>query len=176
MNDLILMERYLLQIHCFDAATLELEYTLLTYPIVSPVSGYGPLGLGPRWIAYSGSPVPVPNTGRVSPQLLSLSPLVPPPGSNGSVVAYYAKESSKQLAAGIVTLGDVGYKKLSRYYSDLIPNGGGTMKQGNSGFKANGVTNGHIIDSEYAGMVRNLSQHIYLSVTLLSRMWLNNWS
>ncbi|KAM0887805.1 hypothetical protein ACQ4PT_028753 [Festuca glaucescens] len=137
------------QIHCFDAATLELEYTLLTSPIVSPVSGYGPLGLGPRWIAYSGSPVPVPNTGRVSPQLLSLSPLVPPPGSSGSVVAYYAKESSKQLAAGIVTLGDVGYKKLSKYYSDL--NGSGTMKQGN-GFKSNGV-NGHTIDSEYAGMV-----------------------
>ncbi|CAM0883285.1 unnamed protein product [Alopecurus aequalis] len=141
------------QIHCFDAATLELEYTLLTSPIVSPVSGYGPLGLGPRWIAYSGNPVPVPNTGRVTPQLLGLSPLVPPPGSNGSVVAYYAKESSKQLAAGIVTLSDVGYKKLSRYYSDLIPNGNGTMKQGNSGFKANGVTNGHTIDSEYAGMV-----------------------
>jgi hypothetical protein len=142
-----------LQIHCFDAATLELEYTLLTSPIVSPVSGYGPLGLGPRWIAYSGSPVPVPNKGRVSPQLLNLSPLVPPPGSNGSMVAYYAKESSKHLAAGIVTLGDVGYKKLSRYYSDL--NGSGTMKQGN-GFKANGVTNGHTTDSEYAGMVRNL--------------------
>ena len=130
----------LLQIHCFDAATLELDYTLLTSPIVSPISGYGPLGLGPRWIAYSGSPVPVPNTGRVSPQLLGLSPIVPPPGSNGSVVAYYAKESSKQLAAGIVTLGDVGYKKLSRYYSDMIPNGNGNIKQGNAGFKANGVT------------------------------------
>ncbi|KAE8773926.1 Breast carcinoma-amplified sequence 3-like protein [Hordeum vulgare] len=141
------------QIHCFDAATLELDYTLLTSPIVSPISGYGPLGLGPRWIVYSGSPVPVPNTGRVTPQLLSLSPIVPPPGSNGSVVAYYAKESSKQLAAGIVTLGDVGYKKLSRYYSDLIPNGNGNIKQGNAGFKANGVTNGHTIDSEYAGTV-----------------------
>jgi hypothetical protein len=155
------MKRYLLQIHCFDAATLELEYTLLTSPIVSPVSGYGPLGLGPRWIAYSGSPVPVPNTGRVSPQLLSVSPLVPSPGSNGSVVAYYAKESSKQLAAGIVTLGDVGYKKLSKYYSDL--NGSGTMKQGN-GFKANGVTNGHTIDSEYAGMVCNLSHQIHFFI------------
>lgn len=141
------------QIHCFDAATLEREYTILTSPIVSPISCYGPLALGPRWIAYAGSPVPVPNTGRVSPQLLSLSPLVPPPGSNGSVVAYYAKESSKQLAAGIVTLGDVGYKKLSKYCSDLIPNGNGTIKQGNSGFKANGATNGHAIDSEYAGMV-----------------------
>lgn len=142
------------QIHCFDAATMELDYTLLTSPIVSPISGYGPLGLGSRWIAYSGSPVPVPNTGRVSPQLLSMSPIVPPPGSNSSVVAYYAKESSKQLAAGIVTLGDVGYKKLSKYYSDLVPNGNnGTIKQANSGFKANGVTNGHTMDNEYAGTV-----------------------
>ena len=125
--------------------------------------------------AYSGSPVPVPNRGRVSPQLLSHSPLVPPPGSNGSVVAYYAKESSKQLASGIVTLGDVGYKKLSRYYSDLLPNASGTMKQGNLGFKANGVTNGHTIDSEYAGMVRNFSQHIhFISNFVISKLakWL----
>ncbi|KAL5221686.1 hypothetical protein ABZP36_026399 [Zizania latifolia] len=142
------------QIHCFDAATLEREYTILTSPIVSPISSYGPLALGPRWIAYSGHPTPVPNTGRVSPQLLNLSPLVPSPGSNGSVVAYYAKESSKQLASGIITLGDVGYKKLSKYCSDLIPNGNNGIKQGNSGPKSNGgTTNGHTIDSEYAGTV-----------------------
>jgi len=141
------------QIHCFDAATMEREYTVLTSPTVAQVSGYGPLGLGPRWIAYSGNPVPVPDTGRVSPQLLSLSPSVPPPGSNGSVVAYYAKESSKQLAAGIATLGEVGYNKLSKYYADFIPNGNGTIKQRSSGYKANGVTNGHLIDSEYAGTV-----------------------
>ncbi|KAF8663936.1 hypothetical protein HU200_055279 [Digitaria exilis] len=141
------------QIHCFDAATMEKGYTVLTSPTVAQISGYGPLGLGPRWIAYSGIPVPVPNTGRVSPQLLSLSPFVPPPGSNGSVVAYYAKESSKQLAAGIVTLGDVGYKKLSKYCADFIPNGNGIVKQRSSGYKANGATNGHLIDSEYAGTV-----------------------
>ncbi|CAL4954163.1 unnamed protein product [Urochloa decumbens] len=141
------------QIHCFDAATMEREYTVLTSPTVAQISGYGPLGLGPRWIAYSGIPVPVPDTRRVSPQLLSLSPFVPPPGSNGSVVAYYAKESSKQLAAGIVTLGDVGYKKLSKYCADFIPNGNGIVKQRSSGYKANGATNGHHIDSEYAGTV-----------------------
>ncbi|XP_062207097.1 autophagy-related protein 18g-like isoform X2 [Phragmites australis] len=141
------------QVHCFDAATLERVYTVLTSHTVAQISGYGPLGLGPRWIAYSGIPVPVPDTGRVSPQLLSLSPFVPPPGSNGSVVAYYAKESSKQLAAGIVTLGDVGYKKLSKYCSDFIPNGNGTVKQRNSGYKANGATNGQLIDNEYAGTV-----------------------
>ncbi|KAG8078176.1 hypothetical protein GUJ93_ZPchr0007g5674 [Zizania palustris] len=142
------------QIHCFDAATLEREYTILTSPIVSPISSYGPLALGPRWIAYSGHPTPVPNTGRVSPQLLNLSPLVPSPGSNGNVVAYYAKESSKQLASGIITLGDVGYKKLSKYCSDLIPTGNNGIKQGNSGPKSNGATtNGHTTDSEYAGTV-----------------------
>jgi hypothetical protein len=146
-----------LQVHCFDASSLERDYTVLTSPTVSQISGYGPLGLGPRWIAYSGTPVHVPNTGRVSSQLLILSPLVPPPGSNSSVVAYYAKESSKQLAAGIVTLGDVGYKKLSKYCSDFIPNGNGAVKQRNSGYKTNGVTNGHRIDSEYAGMVHPFS-------------------
>uniref|UniRef100_A0A0D9YFY6 Uncharacterized protein n=1 Tax=Oryza glumipatula TaxID=40148 RepID=A0A0D9YFY6_9ORYZ len=141
------------QIHCFDAATLEREYTILTSHIVPPISSYGPLALGPRWIAYSGNPVPVPDTGRVTPQLLNLSPLVPQPGSNGSVVAYYAKESSKQLASGIITLGDVGYKKLSKYCSDLIPSSNNVINQRNSGFKANGATiNGHT-DSEYAGMV-----------------------
>jgi hypothetical protein len=152
------MDFFTLQIHCFDASTLERDYTVLTSPTVAQMSGYGPLGLGPRWIAYSGIPVHVPNTGRVSPQLLSMSPFVPPPGSNGSVVAYYAKESSKQLASGIVTLGDVGYKKLSKYCSDFIPNGNGAVKQRNSGYKTNGVTNGHRIDNEYVGMVHPFSQ------------------
>ena len=141
-------KEYVLQIQCIDAATMEREYTVLTSPTAAQISGYGPLGLGPRWIAYSGIPVPVPGTGRVSPQLLSLSPFVPPPGSNGSVVAYYAKESSKQLAAGIVTLGDVGYKNISKYCADFVPNGNGIVKQRSSGYKANGATNGHLIDSE----------------------------
>ncbi|KAJ1285752.1 hypothetical protein BS78_03G301100 [Paspalum vaginatum] len=141
------------QLHCFDAATMERVYGVLTSPTIAQISGYGPLGLGPRWIAFSGIPAPVPDTGRVSPQLLSLSPVVPPPGSNGSVVAYYAKESSKQLAAGIVTLGDVGYKQLSKYCADFISNGNSTIKQRSSGYKGNGATNGHLIDSEYAGMV-----------------------
>ncbi|XP_021654708.2 autophagy-related protein 18g isoform X2 [Hevea brasiliensis] len=58
------------QIHCFDATTLEREYTILTNPIVSSYpgsggTGYGPLAVGPRWLAYSGSPVAVSNSGRV---------------------------------------------------------------------------------------------------------------
>uniref|UniRef100_A0A2C9ULC0 BCAS3 WD40 domain-containing protein n=1 Tax=Manihot esculenta TaxID=3983 RepID=A0A2C9ULC0_MANES len=105
------------QIHCFDVATLEREYTILTNPIVTgyPCSGdtiYGPLAVGPRWLAYSGSPIAVSNSGRVSPQHLTPSTSFSGSNSNGSLVAHYAKESSKQLAAGIVTLGDMGYKKL----------------------------------------------------------------
>ena len=63
-------KEYVLQIQCIDAATMEREYTVLTSPTAAQILGYGPLGLGPRWIAYSGIPVPVPGTGRVSPQLL----------------------------------------------------------------------------------------------------------
>ncbi|KAF9589033.1 hypothetical protein IFM89_018295 [Coptis chinensis] len=144
---------YLGKIHCFDAATLEMEYTLLTYPLVSSVPGSGgigcgPLAVGPRWLAYSGSPVAVSNAGRVSPTpAASLSGLP----SNGSLVAHYAKESSKQLAAGIVTLGDIGYKKLSRYYSELLPDGNGSLKSGSPGWKP--INNGLLPDADNAGMV-----------------------
>ncbi|CAI9773455.1 unnamed protein product [Fraxinus pennsylvanica] len=116
------------QIHCLDASTLERQYTILTNPVVtgecgSGGIGFGPLAMGPRWMAYSGNPVTIPNSGRVSPQHLSPSASFPSPASNGSLVAHYAKESSRQLAAGIVTLGDMGYKKISRYYSELLPDG-----------------------------------------------------
>jgi hypothetical protein len=49
---------------------------------------------------------------------LSTSPL------NGNLVAHYAKESSKQISAGIVTLGDMGYKTLTKYCSELLTDGG----------------------------------------------------
>lgn len=142
----------MLQIHCFDAATLEREYTTLTYPIVSGCLGfggvgYGPLAVGPRWLAYSGTPVVVSDTGRVSPQHLTSPSLLTP--SNGSLVAHYAKESSKQLAAGIVTLGDMGYKKLSRYCSERNI----SLRAGNANSKAYGVLNGYSLDDENAGMV-----------------------
>ncbi|KAF2285834.1 hypothetical protein GH714_008317 [Hevea brasiliensis] len=121
------------QIHCFDATTLEREYTILTNPIVtgypgSGGTGYGPLAVGPRWLAYSGSPVAVSNSGRVSPQHLTPSESFSGFNSNGSLVAHYAKESSKQLAAGIVTLGSPGCK-------------------------VNGTVNGHFPDADNVGMV-----------------------
>ncbi|EOY12607.1 Autophagy 18 F isoform 4 [Theobroma cacao] len=142
------------QIHCYDATTLEMEYTLLTNPIVTgcPSSGgigYGPLAVGPRWLAYSGSPVVASNCGRVSPQHLTPSASFSGFSSNGSLVAHYAKESSKQLAAGIVTLGDIGYKKLSRY----LPDSYNSLQSGSPGSKANGIVNGHLPDAENIGMV-----------------------
>ncbi|CAH2080630.1 unnamed protein product, partial [Thlaspi arvense] len=146
------------QIHCFGAATLEKEYTILTNPIFTGCSGFGgigcgPLAVGPRWLAYSGSPVAVSNSGRVSPQHLTPSRSFPVPASNGSLVAHYAKESSKQLAAGILTLGDMGYKKLSRYCSELLPDGSNSAQSGCPGWKVNGVVNGHLPEAESMGMV-----------------------
>lgn len=158
-NPCVKMKSYKLQIHCFDATTLEREYTILTNSIVTacPGSGgigYGPLAVGPRWLAYSGSPVVVSNSGRVSPQHLTSSGSFPGFPSNGSIVAHYAKESSKQLAAGIVTLGDMGYKKLSRYCSELLPDNTSTQL-GNPGWKGNGTVNIHLTDAENVGMVHS---------------------
>ncbi|XP_076959715.1 autophagy-related protein 18f-like [Bidens hawaiensis] len=132
------------QIHCFDAATLEREYTILTNPVATSSSrfesiGLGPLAMGPRWMAYSGSMVASPNT-CVSPQHLT-GPKSLTSGLNGSIVAHYAKQSSKQLAVGIVTLGDIGYKKLSRYY----------LPDGNISQQVNDT--GRLPDTENVGMV-----------------------
>ncbi|XP_009358092.2 autophagy-related protein 18f [Pyrus x bretschneideri] len=146
------------QIHCFDAMTFEREYTILTNPIVmgfpgSGGIGCGPLALGNRWLAYSGSPVAVSNSGRVSPQHLEPSASISGFPSNGSLVAHYAKESSKQLAAGIVTLGDMGYKKLSRYCSELIPDSNTSLQSPNPVWKVNGAVNGLSTDTDNVGMV-----------------------
>ncbi|XP_058072716.1 autophagy-related protein 18f-like isoform X2 [Magnolia sinica] len=146
------------QIHCFDAVTLEREYTILTYPIVSGCVGcggigYGPLAMGPRWLAYTGTPVAVPNMGRVSPQHLAPTPGLFTSPSNGRLVAHYAKESSKQLAAGMVNLGDMGYKKLSRYCSELLPERNNSIRSRSHSFKTNGPINGHLANAENAGMV-----------------------
>jgi hypothetical protein len=104
------------------------------------------VAVGPRWLAYAANQSLVSNTGRVSPQHLNPSPVVSPSTSpaNGSFVTHYAKESSKQIAAGIVTLGDIGYKAISKYYSDGV----GSPVPGSPSLK--GTLNGQ---SEHAGTV-----------------------
>ncbi|KAL0435801.1 UNVERIFIED_CONTAM: Autophagy-related protein 18g [Sesamum radiatum] len=117
------------QVYCFDTLTLEKKFIVVTYPVPrvgEPGSfgintGYGPIAVGPRWLAYPPNRPFLLNTSRVSPKSLSSS--VSPstyPGS-GTMMARYAVESSKHLAAGLLTLGDMGYKKLSKYYPELLP-------------------------------------------------------
>ena len=132
--------------HCFNAASLEREYTILTNPVVpggpgSGEMGYGPLALGSRWLAYSGSLVEVSSADYVSPQHLTPSATFPHTASNGSHVAHYAKESGKHLAAGIVTLGDIGYKRLFHYCSEVLLDSIHTLQSGVIGGKSSGVVN-----------------------------------
>ncbi|KAK3041414.1 hypothetical protein RJ639_000391, partial [Escallonia herrerae] len=108
------------QIYCIDALTLEKKTTIATYPIPHGGQGtfgvnvgYGPMAVGPRWLAYASVNPIVSNTGRLSP--VNLIPAISPSSSpaNGSLVARYAMESSKQLAAGIINLGDKGYRTIA---------------------------------------------------------------
>lgn len=144
-----------LQIHCLDATTLQRAYTIITNPVFSGSLnsgggvGYGPLAVGPRWVAYSGTALSDSHPGRVIPKCFTSSASFSGLPSNGSLVAHYAKESSKQLAAGIVTLGDMGYKKLSRYCSELLPDNS-TLHSVDSGWK---VVKGHVQDGNSVGMV-----------------------
>lgn len=116
--------------------------------------GYGPMAVAPRWLAYASDNPLVSNTGRLSPQSLTPPLGVSPstsPGS-GSLVARYAMESSKQLAAGLINLGDMGYKTFSRYCQDLIPDGSSSPVSSNSSWKVGrGAT--HSAETDTAGMV-----------------------
>ncbi|XP_039022436.1 autophagy-related protein 18h-like isoform X1 [Hibiscus syriacus] len=150
------------QIYCFDALTLENKFSVLTYPVPQPGGqgmlginiGYGPMAVGPRWLAYASSNPLQSNTCRMSPHNLTPSPGVSPstsPGS-GSLVARYAMESSKQLAAGLINLGDMGYKTWSKYYQDYIPDSSGSPMTSNSGWKV-GRGALHSADADIAGTV-----------------------
>ncbi|XP_010522679.1 PREDICTED: autophagy-related protein 18g isoform X2 [Tarenaya hassleriana] len=148
------------QIYCFDALTLESKFSVLTYPIpqlvgqgtISVNVGYGPLAVGPRWLAYaSKSPMSM-KTGRLSSQSLNSSPGASPcisPGGS-SLMARYAMESSKQLAAGLINLGDMGYKTFSKYCQELLPDGSSSPVSPNSIWKAGGLAGS---DAENAGVV-----------------------
>ncbi|KAJ8760668.1 hypothetical protein K2173_017649 [Erythroxylum novogranatense] len=150
------------QIYCFDALTLENKFSVLTYPVpqlgsqglVGVNIGYGPMAVGSRWLAYASDNPLVSNTGRLSPKSLTpplgVSPSTPP--GSGSLMARYAMESSKHLATGLINLGDMGYKTLSRYCQDLIPDGSGSPTSLNSSWKA-GRNATHSTESDAAGMV-----------------------
>ncbi|XP_044482790.1 autophagy-related protein 18h-like isoform X1 [Mangifera indica] len=149
------------QIYCFDALTLENKFSVLTYPapqlggqgVLGVNIGYGPMAVGPRWLAYASNNPLLPNTDRLSPQSLTppgVSPSTSP--SNGSLVAWYAMESSKQLAAGLINLGDMGYKTLSRYYQDIVPDGSSPPLSSNSSWKVSCGAS-HLAETDIAGMV-----------------------
>ncbi|KAF5746981.1 hypothetical protein HS088_TW06G01158 [Tripterygium wilfordii] len=150
------------QIYCFDALTLENKFSVLTYPVpqlggpgyVGVNVGYGPMAVGPRWLAYASNSPLQSNTGRLSPQSLTPSPGASPstsPGS-GNLVARYAMESSKQLATGLLNLGDMGYKTLSKYCHDFIPDGSSSPVSSNSGWRV-GRGASHLAETDVAGMV-----------------------
>lgn len=78
--------------------------------------GFGPMAVGPRWLAYPAvGPLPS-TTVPLSSQSLCPSPGVNPSSLPGSdrTKAHYAVKSGKQLAAGIVDLGGLGFKKWSK--------------------------------------------------------------
>lgn len=130
-----------LQIHCFDATTLEMDHTIFTNYISygSLGVGYGPLAVGARWIAYSGKRIANTSSAVFTSELLSLS--------SSPSVAQLARESSKQLASGIINLGDRGYKSLSKYCSEVLPN------PYIPGLKGIGVANENVPDADSIGMV-----------------------
>ncbi|KAL8171266.1 hypothetical protein V2J09_023070 [Rumex salicifolius] len=151
------------QIYCFDALTLESKLSVLTYPVpqsggpqgINGINvGYGPMDVGPRWFTYTPNSPLLTSTGRLSPQNLTPSPGVSPSTSpvNGSVMARYAMESSKQLANGLINLGDMGYKTLSKYCQELLPDGQGSPISSSTGWKV-GRGAAYSSETDNAGMV-----------------------
>lgn len=59
--------------------------------------GYGPLAVGPRWIAYSGTRVAESSSTLFTPELITLS--------SSPNVAQFAMDSSRQIASGILNIG-----------------------------------------------------------------------
>ncbi|XP_024992946.1 autophagy-related protein 18h-like isoform X1 [Cynara cardunculus var. scolymus] len=150
------------QIYCFDALTLENKFSVVTYPVPrlggeGPYGiniGYGPMAVGPRWLAYASNNPLLSDTGRLSPQSLSPSPGVSPSTSpgNGSFVARYAVKSSKHLATGLIHLGDMGYKTLSKYYHEFLPDDSTSPMLSNSSWEGGRVA-AHSTETDNSGMV-----------------------
>ncbi|CAD6333857.1 unnamed protein product [Miscanthus lutarioriparius] len=144
------------QIYCFDAVTLENKLSVLSYPLQGAPGvniGYGPMAVGPRWLAYATNTPLLSNTGRLSPQNLTPSPGVSPSTSpsSGSLVARYAMESSKQLASGII---DMGYKTFSKYCQELLPDGSNSPLSSSPGRRSGKIPSSvHPLEADNAGMV-----------------------
>ncbi|KFK35616.1 hypothetical protein AALP_AA4G014300 [Arabis alpina] len=149
------------QIYCFDALTLENKFSVLSYPVPHPGSqgisavnlGYGPMAVGPRWLAYASTSPFSSSIGRLSPQNVTppaVSPSTSP--SNGNLMARYAMESSKNLAAGLLNLGDKGYKTISKYCQDLKHDGTGSSPLSSPGWKV-GRAASHSTESDVPGTV-----------------------
>ncbi|RWW50259.1 hypothetical protein BHE74_00043502 [Ensete ventricosum] len=147
------------QILCFDAVTLKQKFSVLTYPLQGAPGvniGYGPMAVGSRWLAYASDNPLVPNSGHLSPQNLTPSPGVSPSTSpsSGNLVARYAMESSKTLAAGFRNLGDMGYKTWSKYCQEIIPDGCSSPLPSNlSRRSGRHPPTSHPSESDNAGMV-----------------------
>ncbi|XWS46754.1 hypothetical protein CRYUN_Cryun14cG0095200 [Craigia yunnanensis] len=148
------------QIYCFDALTLKSKFSVLSYPVpqlsgqgaVGVNVGYGPMAVGPRWLAYASNNPLFSNTGRLSPQNLTPSPGVSPSTSpvGSSLVARYAMESSKHMAAGLINLGDMGFRTLSKCCQELLLDGLNSPVSKNSVWKVGRLTG---TDVDNAGMV-----------------------
>ncbi|XP_039036763.1 autophagy-related protein 18g-like isoform X1 [Hibiscus syriacus] len=148
------------QIYCFDALTLENKFSVLTYPTPQFSGqgafgvnvGFGPMAVGPRWLAYASNNPLLSNTDRLSPQKLTpspgASPSTPPGGS--SLVARYAMESTKHLATGLINVGDMGYRTLSKCCQELLPDGSNSPVSQNSVWKVGRLAGA---DIDLAGMV-----------------------
>ncbi|KAK8545432.1 hypothetical protein V6N12_026266 [Hibiscus sabdariffa] len=153
------------KIYCFDALTLDNKFSVLTYPVpqaggqgmVGMSIGYGPMAVGSRWLAYASNNPLQSNTGGLSPQNLTPSAGVSPSTSpsSGNLVARCAMESSKQSALGLINLGDMGYRTLSKYYQDLVPDGSSSPVSSNSGWKV-GRAASHSAETIIAGMILHL--------------------
>ncbi|RRT57097.1 hypothetical protein B296_00039348, partial [Ensete ventricosum] len=147
------------QILCFDAVTLKQKFSVLTYPLQGAPGvniGYGPMAVGSRWLAYASDNPLVPNSGHLTPQNLTPSPGVSPSTSpsSGNLVARYAMESSKTLAAGFRNLGDMGYKTWSKYCQEIIPDGCSSPLPSNlSRRSGRHPPTSHPSESDNAGMV-----------------------
>lgn len=158
-----------MQIYCFDALTLENKFSVLSYPVpqlgsnqgISEVNvGYGPMSVGPRWLAYASNGPLSSSLGRLSPQNVTpgVSPSTSPSG--GNLVARYAMESSKHLAAGLLNLGDKGYKTISKYCQDLKHDGPGSSLSSSPGWKVGRAT--FSAESDVTGMVSLLDTASFL--------------